>query len=61
MIRVVDAQAGRLRLKASWMEPRAALDLWVNGRVRSDGPGGPLEVLAEVAIDAPGELLVYVG
>jgi hypothetical protein len=62
MIRVVNAQAGRLQLKVSWTEPRAALNLWVNGRLfEGPAPGGPLAVLADVAVDAPGELLVYVG
>jgi hypothetical protein len=60
MIRVVNGQPGRLRLKASWKEPRAALNLWVNGRL-FEGTAGSLELLAEAAIDAPGELLVYVG
>jgi hypothetical protein len=59
MIRIVNAPAGRLRLKASWLEARAALDLWVNGR-RFEGTSG-MEVLAEVAIDAPGDVVVYVG
>jgi hypothetical protein len=62
LIRVANAPAGRLQLRASWIEPRAALTLWINGR-RFEGtaPSGPLEVVADVAIDAPGELLVYVG
>jgi hypothetical protein len=60
MIRVVTEPAGRLQVKASWSEPRAALNLWINGRF-FEGAGGPLEVLGEAAIDAPGEVLVYVG
>lgn len=61
-IRVVNAQAGRLQLHATWKEGRAAINLWVNGRVfEGMGPAGPHEVLAEVSIDAPGDLLVYVG
>lgn len=62
MVRVVNAQAGRLQLQATWKEPRAAINLWVNGLVfEGAGPGAPLEVRAEVANDAAGEMLVYVG
>ena len=62
MIRVINAGAGRLRIKASWLEPRAALTLWIDGRL-FDGaaPAAPREVAADVAVDGPGELVVYVG
>ena len=61
-IRIVNAQAGRLQLQVTWKETRASLNLWVNGRL-FEGPGstGPREVLAEIPVEAPGELLVYVG
>ena len=62
MIRVLASQAGRLRVKASWTEPRARLYFWVAGRIfDATAPAEPLAVLAEVAVDVPGEVLVYVG
>ena len=62
MIRVVAGQAGRLRVKASWTEPRARLYLWVAGRMfDAAAPAEPLAILAEVAVEAQGEVLVFVG
>lgn len=62
MIRIVSAEAGRLQVKATWMEPRATLTVWIRGRL-FDGtaPAEQRQVLADVVVDAPGELLVYVG
>lgn len=62
VVRIANAQAGRLQVTASWMEPRAALTLWINGRLfEGTALGGPPEIVADVAIEAPGELLVYIG
>lgn len=60
MIRVVSTEAGRLQLRVTWKEPRATLNLWINGRLfEGTAPGSP-EAVADVPIGA-GELLVYVG
>jgi hypothetical protein len=62
MIRIGMPQPGRLHVKASWTEPRAALYLWVTGRLFEGAAAAePLAVPAEVPIDAPGDVLVYVG
>ena len=60
MIRVVGDGTGTLHLRVTWTEPRAVLNLWINGQLFEGIGLGTFEAVADVPVGA-GELLVYVG
>jgi len=60
MIRVTSSGAAQLHLSATWTEPRATLNLWINGHLFEGAAHGPSEAAADGPA-GPGELIVYVG
>ncbi len=58
LIRVVVLQAGTVHVHATWAVTASKLSLFVEGRVSAGGTG---ELTADVPIDGPREVLMYVG
>jgi hypothetical protein len=60
MIRVTSSGAPSVHLSVTWNEPRATLNMWINGQLFEGATHGPSETATDLPA-GPGELIVYVG
>jgi hypothetical protein len=58
LIRVVATRSGSLRVRVTWTQLATKLRLFVQGQIANGGLG---ELTADTQINAPGEVLMYLG
>jgi hypothetical protein len=58
LIRVVATRTGSLRVHVTWQQPATKLRLFVQGQIANGGIG---DLTADTQIDAPHEVLMYLG
>jgi hypothetical protein len=58
LIRVVSSQSGSLRVRVTWTDTTTKLRLFVQGQIAIGGVG---VLTADTQINAPGEVLMYLG
>jgi Bacterial Ig-like domain (group 2) len=58
LIRVTVPTAGKLHVDVTWTEAKATLNLWAGGQLFT---GASRELVADVPVKAPGEVVMYLG